>query len=73
MLRTFEENGLIERRTPKTNGRAKCVQITKIGIKKLNEALEFGQQEDENFFRQLKRRFGVKKELINLFRGVFNK
>lgn len=53
VLRTLESKGLIKRSEHKTDTRAKCVNITEIGRKKLVEALKIVETADTDFFKIL--------------------
>ncbi|MCB0644301.1 MAG: MarR family transcriptional regulator [Phaeodactylibacter sp.] len=53
ILRTLENNGLIERKEHETDTRAKCVFLTDQGVNVLQEALKIKAKADALFFEKL--------------------
>lgn len=63
VLRTLEKKGLVERKQHKTDTRAKCVFLTKLGVKTFQEAFEVATTSNAVFFGKLSDEDSFCKEL----------
>ena len=63
VLRTLEKKGLIERKQHETDTRAKCVFLTKLGVRTFQTAYEIATKSNTAFFSKLSDEDDFRKEL----------
>lgn len=66
VLRSLEQDGFITRRDHPTDTRSKLIELTKTGIKKLEQAKATFKEFDSDFFSNLKNEKKFKKALSDL-------